>query len=78
MLRKRSALSRAGKLFGVGLAYLLALAPLPGLPPAARAQTADQALIPVIAPGSAYRQTNLVSDSAGLAPVEACPGNSGP
>src|ERR1044072_8242471 len=25
--------------------------------------------IPVIAPGSAYRQTNLISDSPGLAPV---------
>ena len=34
-----------------------------------RAAQEGGALIPVIAPGSAYRQTNLVSDVPGLAPV---------
>jgi uncharacterized protein (TIGR03118 family) len=52
------------------LIFLLTLLP----PPAARlaAQAAgdtQEALIPVIAPGSAYRQTNLLSDVPGLAPV---------
>ena len=58
---------RALKLASVVLAYFLVFAALPALPPpAARAQGPQ---IPVIAPGSAYRVTHLISDSPGLAPV---------
>jgi uncharacterized protein (TIGR03118 family) len=61
---------RALKLATVALAYLLALAFVPALPPpAARAQELPQPQIPVIAPGSAYRVQHLISDSPGLAPV---------
>jgi uncharacterized protein (TIGR03118 family) len=58
----------------------LALSALPGLPAAAaaRAKVADDGAqdqiqsvqIPVIAPGSAYRQANLISDVPGLAFVQ--------
>ncbi|HZB47252.1 MAG TPA: TIGR03118 family protein, partial [Pyrinomonadaceae bacterium] len=61
----------------VALAYALALAVVPSLPAsvagpaggAASAQEGQLPQIPVIAPGSAYRQTNLLSDVPGLAPV---------
>ena len=59
----------------VALAYALALAVVPSLPAsvagpaggAASAQEGQLPQIPVIAPGSAYRQTNLLSDVPGLA-----------
>jgi conserved hypothetical protein TIGR03118 len=63
---------------GLALTFLLYLSMLPVLPTRAmsiRPQPQDirqdirAANVPVIAPGSAYRQTNLVSDVAGLAPV---------
>src|SRR5918993_1214613 len=62
----------------VALAYALALAVVPSLPAsvagpaggAASAQEGQLPQIPVIAPGSAYRQTNLVSDWPGIAPVQ--------
>src|SRR5947209_1756579 len=78
MPRSRSKLFRSRKFFGVALTLLLAFAFLPGLPapararvvaaaPAAQGQRGDPQ-VPVIAPGSAYRQTNLISDIPGLAP----------
>ena len=78
MPRSRSKLFRARKIFGVALTLLLSFAFLPGLPaktrarvvvaaPAAQGQRGDPQ-VPVIAPGSAYRQTNLISDIPGLAP----------
>jgi uncharacterized protein (TIGR03118 family) len=55
---------RVGSLF---LSFFLYLCMLPIVP---RSTTHAQGLnIPVIAPASAYRQTNLVSDIPGLAPV---------
>jgi uncharacterized protein (TIGR03118 family) len=76
MLRPRPANTLVRKPASAVLAALLVLAFLPAVPPASRvaAQTAggDTQLpnIPVIAPGSAYRQTNLISDVPGLAPIE--------
>jgi uncharacterized protein (TIGR03118 family) len=51
-------------LFVCALTFLL----MP-LSPKLMGQAQDPDDIPVIAPGSAYRQTNLISDSPGLAPV---------
>ncbi|HEX8336664.1 MAG TPA: TIGR03118 family protein [Pyrinomonadaceae bacterium] len=56
--------------FALTLLFVFAFLP----PPAARrfggaVASAQEALIPVVAPGSAYRQTNLLSDVPGLAPV---------
>ena len=78
MPRSRSKLFRARKFFGVALTLLLAFAFLPGLPaptrarvvaaPAAQGRRGDPQ-VPVIAPGSAYRQTNFISDIPGLAPL---------
>lgn len=51
-------------LFGCALTLLL----MP-LSPKLKGQAQNTDGIPVIAPGSAYRQTNLISDSPGLAPV---------
>lgn len=51
-------------LFVCALTFLL----MP-LSPKLMGQAHDPDGIPVIAPGSAYRQTNLISDSPGLAPV---------
>ncbi len=45
------------------------LPPPPAAPRAAAQEIEPQPQIPVIAPGSAYRQTNLLSDVPGLAPV---------
>ena len=71
------------KLISLSLSFFLYLCLLPVLPNApARAKTApgagdpqDQApdAIPVIAPGSAYRQTNLVTDTPGLAHQRSIP-----
>ncbi|HEX7177208.1 MAG TPA: TIGR03118 family protein [Pyrinomonadaceae bacterium] len=72
----RSVKFRARKSAGFALAWLLILSALPVAPgaaartpkPGAGAQDpAPAQQIPVIAPGSAYRQANLVSDVPGLA-----------
>ncbi|MBC7932613.1 MAG: TIGR03118 family protein [Rubrivivax sp.] len=75
MLRPRSIKTRVIKSLSVALMLLMVITVLPTAPHApASAQTAaddpPSPLIPVIAPGSAYRQTNLVSDLPGLAPVQ--------
>jgi uncharacterized protein (TIGR03118 family) len=75
MPRSSSRLFRPGKFFGVALTLLLAFAFLPSLPARTGARVAAQEggrggpLIPNIAPGSAYRQTNLISDIPGFAPI---------
>jgi len=74
MIRPLSHSGRARKHVSAALALLFVLAFLPPPPQRAatrapRAARAQEALIPVIAPGAAYRQTNLVSDTPGLAPV---------
>jgi uncharacterized protein (TIGR03118 family) len=58
-------------LFGLALASLTTATFSTGYidQPARAQQPPTSAAIPVIAPGSAYRQTNLISDSPGLAPV---------
>jgi uncharacterized protein (TIGR03118 family) len=76
MFRPFARKRRHGRSLSLSLTLLLVFAFLPP-PPAARrfagataaAQDTQGALIPVIAPGSAYRQTNLISDVPGLAPV---------
>ena len=75
MSRPRSKVFRAKKFFGVVLTLLLAFAFLPSLPRRAGTRVAAQGgrgepLVPTIAPGSAYRQTNLISDIPGFAPIE--------
>ena len=62
-----SSIHRAGKVLTLAVACLLLLAALPVGPP--RTARAQELPVPVIPPGSAYEQTNLVSDSPGLAPV---------
>src|SRR6185295_9888954 len=65
------------QLISLSLASFMYLCMLPVMPsaPASRASTApvkpdgQDPNIPVIPPGSAYRQTNLLSDIPGLAPV---------
>ncbi|HYE16739.1 MAG TPA: hypothetical protein VD968_20030, partial [Pyrinomonadaceae bacterium] len=71
MLYPRSGLRRQTKRASVALAFTLALTVISALPPprAARAQEGS-APIPVIAPGSAFRQTNLVADWPGVARVQ--------
>src|SRR4051812_36865807 len=73
MTRPMSRVRRARKSVSIALAFLFVLALLPQPPRVARAAAADDggvsAAVPVIAPGSAYRQTNLITDSPGLAPV---------
>jgi uncharacterized protein (TIGR03118 family) len=73
MIRPLSRARRARKSVSTALAFLFVLAFLPQPPHSARAAAADDggvsAAVPVIAPGSAYRQTNLLSDIPGLAPV---------
>ncbi|HEU4595248.1 MAG TPA: TIGR03118 family protein [Pyrinomonadaceae bacterium] len=71
MLRSFFARHRAAFSISLTTAFLLASFAVPSLrlTPAARAQESQNPLIPVIAPGSAYRQTNLISDSPGIAPV---------
>ena len=75
---RHSHTARAGRFVGVALAYLLVFVslpvsgPSPVAPRGARAAAVEQgaALVPVIPAGEAYRQTNLVSDVPGLAPIE--------
>jgi len=74
MIRPLARARRARKLVSTALAFLFVLAFLPPPPRSAMAAAADDGVvvsqaIPVIAPGSAYRQTNLMSDSPGLSPV---------
>ncbi|HEX8355688.1 MAG TPA: TIGR03118 family protein [Pyrinomonadaceae bacterium] len=73
MIRPLSGARRARKSVSVALALLFVLAFIPPPPQhAAAPRAADEpqnALIPVIPAGSAYRQTNLISDVPGLAPV---------
>jgi uncharacterized protein (TIGR03118 family) len=64
---------RVRRFLSLALSLLFIVAFLPP-PPAARyfagtARAQEQPNIPVIAPGSAYRQTNLISDVPGFAPV---------
>jgi uncharacterized protein (TIGR03118 family) len=74
MIRPPSRARRARESVSIALAFLFVIAFLPP-PPRAAARAAraaadpQEAQIPVIAPGSAYRQTNLISDVPGLAPV---------
>jgi uncharacterized protein (TIGR03118 family) len=74
MLRLTSRRAQARKLVSLSLSFFLYLCMLPvfpGQPSGVKAaddpQDPTAPNIPVIAPGSAYRQTNLVSDSAGVA-----------
>ncbi|HEX6185126.1 MAG TPA: TIGR03118 family protein, partial [Pyrinomonadaceae bacterium] len=73
MIRPLSRARRARKSVSIALALLFVLAFIPPPPHttarAARVADDPQAQIPNIAPGSAYRQTNLLSDVPGLAPV---------
>jgi hypothetical protein len=75
MLRSRPAKTRVRKSVSAVLTALLFLVFLPAGPPASRvaAQSGGDVIqnpnIPNIAPGSAYRQTNLITDIPGLAPV---------
>jgi uncharacterized protein (TIGR03118 family) len=77
MTRLRPNKRRARKSFSVALTLLLVLLALPCMPTPTSSHAAAKAasgegqepLIPSIAPGSAYRQTNLISDIPGFAPV---------
>src|SRR5205085_1385793 len=75
MLRPRPAKTRVRKSVSAALTFLLVLAFLPAVshaPGAAARAAGDDTQnpnVPVIAPGSAYRQTNFISDIPGLAPV---------
>jgi uncharacterized protein (TIGR03118 family) len=76
MLHPRPAKTRVRKSVSAALTALLVLAFLPGAPPSSRvaAQAAGDDIqltnIPAVPPGQAYRQTNLISDVPGLAPVQ--------
>ena len=77
MFQLHSQRGRASKLISLGLIFFLYVVMLPTIPSVTRAKsTASPATvpqepnIPIIAPGSAYRQTNLISDVPGLAPVQ--------
>jgi len=76
MLHKRLRKRNLKTVIGLALTLFLYLSMLPVIPRAVAfaptlksAPDVQEPRIPVIAPGSAYRQTNLVSDSPGLAPV---------
>jgi uncharacterized protein (TIGR03118 family) len=71
MLRSFFARHRAAFSISLTTAFMLVSFAVPSLRPltTASAQETQEALIPVIAPGSAYRQTNLISDSPGVAPI---------
>ncbi len=77
MIRPLARARRARKSVSIALAILFVLAFLPQPPRSARATAAPAAddgvvvsqAVPNIAPGLAYRQTNLLSDIPGLAPV---------
>ncbi|MBA3240965.1 MAG: TIGR03118 family protein [Acidobacteria bacterium] len=70
MLRQFFARHRNGFSIGLTMAFILSSFGLPSMSRSASASPAarqdQQVLIPVIAPGSAYRQTNLISDSPGV------------
>ena len=73
MIRPLARKRRLSRRVSIALTLMFLIAFVPP-PPAARGIAsaggdAQGQLIPVIAPGSAYRQTNLVSDVPGLAPV---------
>ena len=68
MSEVRRTARRAHMLTGLAMAGLLIVAFLPIQ--LSRPVTAQQPQIPVIPPGSAYRQTNFVSDWPGIAPVQ--------
>src|SRR5882672_8931791 len=73
MLKDRLVAHRVRIFAGLMLAALLVVVLLParlGAPATAQQGSVIRPDIPVIPPGSAYRQTNLVSDVAGLAPVQ--------
>jgi uncharacterized protein (TIGR03118 family) len=79
MLHMRSRRRHARKFVGLSMSFLLYVCMLPttGAAPALtkapakpKADNGQQADIPVIAPGSAYRQTNFVSDVPGLATIQ--------
>jgi uncharacterized protein (TIGR03118 family) len=62
-------------IISLAVTWLLSLSLLPVLPSQSTALSQvvndpTQDLVPVIAPGSAYRQTNLISDVPGLAPIQ--------
>jgi uncharacterized protein (TIGR03118 family) len=76
MLHPRPRNGRLRLIISLTLTGFMYFALLPVIPPShsttATSQPDDdppQQAIPVIAPGSAYRQTNLISDSPGVAPV---------
>ena len=71
MIRSLARKRRVRRSLSLALTFLFIVAFLPPPPAALRvaAQEGGGAQIPVIAPGSAYRQTNLVTDVPGLAPV---------
>lgn len=72
MLRQFFAGYRTGFSVGLTMAFMLCSLGLPSLSRSASASSAaaarqdQQTFIPVIAPGSAYRQTNLISDAPGV------------
>ena len=69
-MRHHSTRGLAVRVSSLSLSFFLYLCMLPIIP---RSTTHAQGLnIPVIAPASAYRQINLVSDIPGLAPVLEC------
>ena len=69
-MRQYSKNGLAVRLASLFVSFFLYLCMLPITPQSStHAQGEIQREIPVIAPGSAYRQTNLVSDIPGLAPV---------
>jgi len=73
MLKDRLVAHRVRIFAGLMLAGLLVVVLLParlGAPATAQQGSVIRPDITVIPPGSAYRQTNLVSDVAGLAPVQ--------
>ncbi len=79
MLRQHALSHRSRKTVSLLLALMLICLMLPTVSSSAAATTRrsraaatapQEAQIPVISPGSAYRQTNLVSDIPGFAPVQ--------
>ncbi|MET0647899.1 MAG: TIGR03118 family protein, partial [Pyrinomonadaceae bacterium] len=71
MIRSLARKRRVRRSLSLALTLMFAVAFLPP-PPATRrvtAQEPQETLIPVIAPGSAYRLTTLISDVPGLSPV---------
>jgi uncharacterized protein (TIGR03118 family) len=73
MIRSLVRQRRIRRSLSLTLTLIFTVAFLPAPPAAQRATgsaaSAQEPQIPTIAPGSAYRQTNLVTDSPGLAPV---------